>query len=92
MLGTPVWAGRPTPVTNGAVVALVGAEGRSAVTFVTCGSAPGDALQQLRGALTTRGARVTGEFAFTTKDLQNPRAAEALIARVTGGNAAPTRD
>ncbi len=31
-----------------------------------------------------------GEFAFTTRDLQDPRSVEALIARVTAGNAAPT--
>ncbi len=90
VIGSPVWAWRPTPVTLGAVEALVGANGKGAVLFATCGSAPGDTLQQLRGALTARGVRVTGEFAFTTRDLQNPRGFEALIARVTAEDAAPT--
>lgn len=89
VIGTPVWAWRATPVANGAVEALVGADGKSAVIFATCGSAPGDTLQQLRGALTARGARVTGEFAFTTRDLQDPRNVEALIAGVTGEDPAP---
>jgi flavodoxin len=90
VLGTPVWAWRPTPVTNGAVDALVGTAGKNAVLFATCGSKPGDTLQQLRGALTARGVNVTGEFAFTMRDLQDPRSVEALIARVTAGDAAPT--
>ena len=77
-------------MTNGAVEALVGTAGKNAVLFATCGSKPGDTLQQLRGALTARGVNVTGEFAFTTRDLQDPRAVEALIARVTAGDAAPT--
>ena len=56
VLGTPVWAWRATPVANGAVEALVGANGKSAIIFATCGSTPGDTLQQLRGALTAKGA------------------------------------
>ncbi len=49
VIGTPVWAWRATPVANGAVEALVGANGKSAVIFATCGSAPGDTLQQAQG-------------------------------------------
>ena len=49
VLGTPVWAWRPTPVTNGAVEALVGTAGKNAVLFATCGSKPGDTLQQTQG-------------------------------------------
>ena len=83
VLGTPVWAWRPTPVMNGALAALAGAAGKKAVTFATCGSAPGDTLQQLRGALVAKGAEVVGEFSFTVRDLKDPRAVEPLLARVT---------
>jgi flavodoxin len=89
VIGTPVWAWRATPVANGAVEALVGANGKNAIIFATCGSAPGDTLQQLRGALTAKGVSVTGEFAFTIQDLKNPRTVEALIARVRAEGAAP---
>ncbi len=90
VLGTPVWAGRATPVTNGAVEALVGTEGRNAVLFATCGSQTGDTLPQLRDALAAKGVAVIGEFSFSAKELQDTRKVEALIARVTAGDEAPT--
>jgi flavodoxin len=89
VIGTPVWAWRPTPVINGAVQALSGSQGKKAVVFATCGTAPGDTLQQLRGALTAKGVRVSGEFAFSTKDLQDPRTVEALVAHVRAEDALP---
>lgn len=89
VLGTPVWAGRPTPVTNGAVQALVKAEGKSAVLFATCGASPGETLPRLREALEAKGVIVLDEFSFSTKDLQDPRNVEALVVRVTDGDAAP---
>ncbi len=35
---------------------------------------------------------MTGEFAFTTRDLQDPRNVEALITRVTAEDAAPATE
>lgn len=90
VLGTPVWAGRPTPVANAAVEALVGVEGRSAVLFATCGAQPGEALPRLKDALAAKGVGVIGEFSFSTRELGDARKVEALIARVTAGDAAPT--
>jgi len=90
VLGTPVWAWRPSPVANGAVEALLGAEGKSAVIFATCGSQSGEALPQLRDALTAKGVSVIGEFSFSAPELRDPRKVEALIARVTEGDAART--
>jgi hypothetical protein len=87
VLGTPVWAWRPTPVINGALAGLAGAEGKSAVIFATCGTQPGDTLQQLRGALAAKGVRVIGEFAFSAREVGDPRLVEALIARVTAEDA-----
>jgi len=36
VLGCPVWAGRPTPVMNGALQAISGGGGKRAFLFVTC--------------------------------------------------------
>jgi flavodoxin len=82
VIGTPVWAWRPTPVVNGAIAVLAGAAGKRAMTFATCGSAPGDTLQQLRGALTAKGVEVIGEFSFTMQDLKDPGTVEPLLARI----------
>lgn len=90
VIGTPVWAWRPTPVINGAVAGLLGADGKSTVVFATCGTQPGDTLQQLGGALTAKGARVVGEFAFSMRDLANPRTVDALVARAAAEDVAET--
>jgi len=90
VLGTPVWAGRPTPVINGAIAALAGAEGKRAVIFATCGSSPGETLPYLRDALTAKDVRVTREFSFSPRDLQDPSNVQALITSITASSAAPT--
>ncbi len=83
VLGTPVWAGRATPVVNGAVDALLGAEGRTAVLFATCGAQAGETFPTLRAALEAKGVRVIGEFAFTKKEIGDARKVAALNAAVT---------
>ena len=91
VLGTPVWAWRPTPVILGAVEALAGADGKSAVVFATCGAQPGETLPQLGAALAAKGVDVIGEFSFLMQEVDDPGKVEALIARVTAEDAAPTR-
>ena len=83
VLGTPVWAWRPSPVINGAVEALAGAGGKRAIVFATCASQPGETLPQLETALAAKGMRVVEGFSFSTQDLQDPRNVQALVARVT---------
>ena len=87
MLGTPVWAGRPTPVVNGAVEALFGAAGKNAIIFATCGSASDEVLPRLRDELAAKDVGVIGEFSFSTQELRDPRHVEALIAAVTTASA-----
>lgn len=89
VIGTPVWAGRPTPVINGAVAALTGAEGKRAVIYATCGTKPGDTLSNLRSALAARGVRVIREFPFSSKNLQDPSNVQALITSIAGEGPAP---
>lgn len=85
VLGTPVWAGHPTPVINGAVAALRGATGKSAVLFATCGYSPGESFSVLRAALAARGVEVVGEFAFARKELGDAARMGALVDAVLGG-------
>ena len=85
VIGTPVWAGRPTPVINGAVAALQGTRGKSAVLFATCGYSPGETFPVLRAALAAQGADVVGEFSFTRKELSDAAKLAALVDAVRGG-------
>ncbi len=85
VIGTPVWGGHPTPVINGAIAALQGAEGKTAVLLVTCGYRPGESFSVLRQALAARGVTVVGEFSFARKDLADAARIGALAEAVGGG-------
>ena len=83
VLGTPVWAGRATPVMNSAVDGLRGAAGKSAVLFATCGAQAGETFPTLRSALEGEGVRVIGEFSFTKREVGDAGKIAALNAAVT---------
>lgn len=56
VIGTPVWVFRAAPPTNGAVQALTGCEGKTAVIFATCGGAEAkDTLPHLAELLPPKG-------------------------------------
>lgn len=69
VIGTPVWAWKPTPVTNGAIRALKGCEGKPVITFATCGGKPGDTMDTLKSALEKRGMALRGECLMTRRDI-----------------------
>ena len=79
IIGTPVWAWKPTPAINAAVKALKGCENKKAVIFTTCGSQPGEALSILKQSLQARKVRVMGEFSLNSEDTKNPDAGGELI-------------
>jgi flavodoxin len=79
VVGTPVWAGSPTPAANAAVAALVGIEGKPAVIFCTSRGSPGKTLETMRAMLAGRGADVRGAVGFTAQDVRDPAAMEALV-------------
>jgi len=79
VVGTPVWAGNPTPAFNAAVAALVGIEGKAAVVFCTSGGAPGKTLETMKAMLAGRGADVRGEISLTTRDVEKPGAVGPLV-------------
>ena len=60
VIGSPVWAGHPTPAINGAVAALQGCDGKKGVIFLTCFIASGEAATILRETLGGRGVAVKG--------------------------------
>jgi flavodoxin len=79
VIGSPVWAGHPTPAVNAAIAGLQGIEGKTAVVFCTSRGLPGKTLERMQEMLTERGASVRGAVSFTDQDLQNPGTMETLI-------------
>lgn len=82
VIGTPVWAWKATPPVNAAVAALTGCNGKKAVIFATCGGKPGETLLLLKKKLEAKGVRVTGDFVFAKKDVEDPEKVNGLIAAV----------
>ena len=88
VVGTPVWAGSPTPAINAGVAALAGIAGKPAVVFCTSGGSPGKALETLKAMFAARGADVRGAVPFTAGDARKGIGVEALadlVRRAEGG-------
>jgi len=82
IIGTPVWAWKPSPAINAAVRALRGCEGKMAVIFTTCSNQPGEALPILSRALADRGVRVMAEISLDAGDMKNPDAGGELLRQI----------
>ncbi|MDD4566866.1 flavodoxin [Methanoculleus chikugoensis] len=74
VVGTPVWAGSPTPAIN----ALRGIEGKPAVVFCTFGGSPGKTLETLKAVLAGRNVEVRGAVPFTARDVKKGKGIETL--------------
>jgi flavodoxin len=79
VIGTPVWAFKATPVTNAAIAALKGCDGKKAVIFATCGSSATDTLLIMKKALETKGVKVVGQFVVTRKEIGAASKINAII-------------
>ncbi|MBN2733813.1 MAG: metalloregulator ArsR/SmtB family transcription factor [Methanomicrobiaceae archaeon] len=82
IIGTPVWAWKPAPAINSAVLALRGCEGKPAVIFTTCCNQPGEALPILKKALEERGVSVRKEISLDAKDTGNPAICNEIVGRI----------
>jgi hypothetical protein len=89
VVGSPVWAGMPTPAVNSIIKALKGAEGKKAIVVVTCGGNPGQSVEVMKRALEGQKMTISGSMVFTVKDLRDQERVNSLIELVkktdTGG-------
>jgi hypothetical protein len=69
VVGSLVWAWRPTPAANAAIAALSGCEGKKGMVFITSGGGPRDALEVLKKTLAGRGVKVEGAFHFPMNEI-----------------------
>lgn len=79
VVGTPVWAGNPTPAINAAVNTLLGIEGKPTIVFCTSGGSPRKTLETLTAMLAGRGADVRGAVPLTARDAKKPEAVKPLV-------------
>lgn len=82
VLGTPVWAFKPTPAINGAISALQNCDGKKAVIFATCGGQAGDTTTVIKKALEAKGVKVVAEFTFNKNDVSDEKKIADLVAAV----------
>jgi flavodoxin len=82
VIGTPVWAWKATPVINGAIAALKGCEGKTAVIFATCGSSAKDTLPIMKSALEKKGVHVSGELVLNKSEILGNEKINGLITMV----------
>ena len=86
IIGSPVWAWKPSPAINAAVRALKGCEGKMAVIFTTCSTQPGEALPLLSKSLSDRGVRVIAGISLDAQDTKNPDAGGELLRQILGSD------
>ena len=86
IIGTPVWAWKPSPAINAAVRALKVCEGKMAVIFSTCSNHPGEALPLLSKALEERGVTVMAEISLNADDTKNPDAGGEILRQIIAAN------
>ena len=84
VIGSPVWAWRPTPGANAAIAALMGCEGKRGMVFATSGGKPGDTLAILRRALEGRKVKVEGAFHFPKRELGDEKKLKEFIDAIKG--------
>jgi hypothetical protein len=84
IVGSPVWAWKPTPAANAAIAALTGCEGKKGMVFATSGGMPKDTLTIMKISLKGRGVRVEGAFHFSMKELGNEKKLKEFIDAIKG--------
>jgi hypothetical protein len=82
-IGSPVWAGMPTPVINGAVAGFKNGQGKEAVIFMSCAGAPHGAARVLAGRVAGKGMKVKGSVVFSGREVSDFRARERLVTVVS---------
>ncbi|MBR1369008.1 hypothetical protein RJ53_05620 [Methanocalculus chunghsingensis] len=62
IIGSPVWASRPTPAVNAIFSALKNASGKKTVLVCTSGGSPGDTLKIMSDRAQSLGMEVLGRY------------------------------
>lgn len=85
ILGSPIWAFRPTPAANAMIRALDNCSGKKVVLVCTSGGGPGETLTLMETHAKERGMDVAGSFhvRFSMRGGRNEEEMAALVRAVT---------
>jgi flavodoxin len=86
IIGTPVWAFKPTPAINAAIAALKGCNGKKAVIYATCGGSAKDTLPIMKKALEAKGVNIVGQYILTKKEIGDEQKIKMLINSISAAN------
>jgi len=84
IVGSPVWAWKPTPAANAVIAALTGCEGKKGMVFATSGGMPKDTLAIMKNALERRGMNVVGAFHYSQKELGDEKKLKEFVDAIKG--------
>lgn len=84
VMASPVWAGKPTPVINGAIRALSGCSDKQAFLVLTCGveKSGQEAVPFFRKRVEEKGLLCAGEAVLDKKQVDDTGAIEELISSI----------
>lgn len=82
VLGSPVWAFKPTPVIHAAIDALTGHAGKTAIGFFTHGGMPGTTEETFTRWCEQRWLKVAGTAIIHMKEIENEKKTQELVALV----------
>ena len=85
ILGSPVWAFRPTPAANAMIQTLTNCSGKRAVLVCTSGGSPGETLTLMESRAKEREMEVIGSFhvGYSVRRGRNEEEMAALVRAVT---------
>jgi flavodoxin len=85
VIASPVWAGKPTPIINGAIYALSCCQGKKVYAIMTCKdiNSGGQAITVLKAALKERGLIITGDTVLDKKSVEDNTAIDNLISTIS---------
>ncbi len=82
VLGSPVWAFRPTPVIHAAVNALTGYVGQPLIGFFTHGGMPGKTEETFTRWCEDRWFKVAGTMTIPMKEIEDEKKTRELVAMI----------
>ncbi|WAC05436.1 MAG: NAD(P)H-dependent oxidoreductase [Methanoregula sp.] len=83
VLGSPVWAFKPTPVIHAAIDCLRGCEGKAVIGFFTHGGRPGSSEETFTAWCEKRKMQVKGTMTIHMKEIENEKKAKELFTIVS---------
>ncbi len=87
VMGSPVWAFKPTPVIHAAIDALTGCSGKPVIGFFTHGGMPGTTEETFTRWCEQRWLKVAGTMTIHMKEIENEKKTQELVKLIKAAGA-----